>query len=168
MATRKCAAVVVGAGPAGVAVMGNLLERQLGSIAWIDPTFAAGRVHSKYREVPRLVLCSLMITARATNPQPSNTKVALFESFATATQPFQKIIDTTPSPNAFTALAQLGADKTCALGYAADMIRGLTDGLLKMDQVKAFRGIVAGANLNDEVGRSISTCISRLTNDVIV
>jgi NADH dehydrogenase FAD-containing subunit len=58
MATRKCAAVVVGAGPAGVAVMGNLLERQLGSIAWIDPSFAAGRVHSKYREVPRFVLGS--------------------------------------------------------------------------------------------------------------
>ncbi|CAI7665044.1 unnamed protein product [Penicillium bialowiezense] len=132
MATRKCAAVVVGAGPAGVAVMGNLLERQLGPIAWIDPTFTSGRVHSKYREVP------------------SNTKVALFQSFATATQPFQKVIETTPSPNAFTALAQLGDDKTCALGYAADMIRGLTDGLLKMEQVNAFRGIVAAANLNDE------------------
>lgn len=55
MATRKCAAVVVGAGPAGVAVMGNLLERQLGAITWIDPSFEAGRVHSKYREVPRCV-----------------------------------------------------------------------------------------------------------------
>lgn len=55
MATRKCAAVVVGAGPAGVAVMGNLLERQLGSITWVDPSFEAGRVHSKYREVPRFV-----------------------------------------------------------------------------------------------------------------
>jgi cation diffusion facilitator CzcD-associated flavoprotein CzcO len=59
MATRKCAAVVVGAGPAGVAVMGNLLERQLGSIAWIDPSFAAGRVHGKYREVPRYVFTRL-------------------------------------------------------------------------------------------------------------
>lgn len=55
MATRKCAAVVVGAGPAGVAVMGNLLERQLGTIAWIDPSFESGRVHRKYREVPRFV-----------------------------------------------------------------------------------------------------------------
>lgn len=56
MATRKCAAVVVGAGPAGVAVVGNLLERQLGTIAWVDPSFESGRVHRKYREVPRLVV----------------------------------------------------------------------------------------------------------------
>lgn len=56
MAARRCAAVVIGAGPAGVAVMGNLLERQLGTIAWIDPSFEAGRVHRKYREVPRLVI----------------------------------------------------------------------------------------------------------------
>jgi hypothetical protein len=133
MATRKCAAVVVGAGPAGVAVMGNLLERQLGSIAWIDPSFAAGRVHGKYREVP------------------SNTKVALFQSFATATQPFQKVIDNSRTPNAFTTLAKLDQDKTCHLAYAADMIRGLTDGLLKLDQVHAFRGFVAAANLNDQV-----------------
>lgn len=53
MTTRKCAALVVGAGPAGVAVVGNLLERQLGTIAWIDPSFESGRVHRKYREVPR-------------------------------------------------------------------------------------------------------------------
>lgn len=53
MTARKCAAVVVGAGPAGVAAVGNLLECQLGSIAWIDPSFEAGRVHRKYREVPR-------------------------------------------------------------------------------------------------------------------
>lgn len=56
MATRKCAAVVVGAGPAGVAVVGNLLERQLGTIAWIDPSFESGRVNRKYCEVPRLVV----------------------------------------------------------------------------------------------------------------
>ena len=49
----KCAAVVVGAGPAGLAVVGNLLERQLGKIAWIDPCFQAGRVNRQYREVPR-------------------------------------------------------------------------------------------------------------------
>lgn len=51
---QKCAAVVVGAGPAGLAVVGNLLERQLGGkIAWVDPYFQAGRVGRKYREVPR-------------------------------------------------------------------------------------------------------------------
>jgi len=50
----RYAAVVVGAGPAGVAVVGNLLERQLGGkIVWIDPFFDGGRVNRRYREVPR-------------------------------------------------------------------------------------------------------------------
>lgn len=54
MNSQRCAAVVVGAGPAGLAVIGNLLEKQLGGkIAWIDPYFQAGRVNRKYREVPR-------------------------------------------------------------------------------------------------------------------
>ncbi|OKO94375.1 hypothetical protein PENSUB_11642 [Penicillium subrubescens] len=130
MATRNCAAVVVGAGPAGVAVVGNLLERQLGTIAWIDPSFESGRVHRKYREVP------------------SNTKVALFQAYATAVQPFKTVIESTPRPNAFTTMAKLDQEKTCHLGYAADMIRGLTDGLIKMDQVHACRGFVTAANLS--------------------
>lgn len=51
--SQRCATVVVGAGPAGVAVVGNLLEKQPGAkIAWIDPSFQAGRL-CKYREVPR-------------------------------------------------------------------------------------------------------------------
>lgn len=51
---QRYAAVVVGAGPAGLAVVGNLLERQIGGrIAWVDPSFQAGRINKKYREVPR-------------------------------------------------------------------------------------------------------------------
>lgn len=59
MNSQNCAAVVVGAGPAGLAVMGNLLETQLGGkVAWIDPIFQGGRVNRKYREVPRFVFLS--------------------------------------------------------------------------------------------------------------
>lgn len=130
MTTRKCAAVVVGAGPAGVAVVGNLLERQLGTIAWIDPSFESGRVHRKYREVP------------------SNTKVSLFQAYATSLQPFRTVIENTPRPNAFTTLAKLDQEKTCHLHYAADMIRGLTNGLVKMDQVLACHGFVTAASLS--------------------
>ncbi|KAJ5082039.1 hypothetical protein N7532_011082 [Penicillium argentinense] len=132
MATRKCAAVVVGAGPAGVAVVGNLLERQLGAVAWIDPSFESGRVHRKYREVP------------------SNTKVSLFQAYATSLQPFRTVIENTPRPNAFTAMAKLDQEKTCHLHYAADMIRALTDGLIKMEQVHACRGFVTAANLSSK------------------
>ncbi|CRL29259.1 FAD-dependent pyridine nucleotide-disulphide oxidoreductase [Penicillium camemberti] len=146
MATRKCAAVVVGAGPAGVAVMGNLLERQLGAITWIDPSFEAGRVHSKYREVP------------------SNTKVSLFQAFAKATQPFQKVIDNTKSPNAFTKLAKLDQESTCTLGFAADMVRGLTDGLMKMEEVYACHGFVKSANLN-ETTSNWTICIKQNSSE---
>lgn len=130
MATRKCAAVVVGAGPAGVAVVGNLLERQLGTIAWIDPSFESGRVNRKYREVP------------------SNTKVSLFQAYATSLQPFRTVIENTPRPNAFTTMAKLDQEKTCHLHYAADMICDLTNGLTKMEQVYACHGFVTSATLN--------------------
>lgn len=141
--TRKCAAVVVGAGPAGVAVVGNLLERQLGNIAWIDPSFESGRVNRKYREVP------------------SNTKVSLFQAYATSLAPFRSVIESTPRPNAFTTLAKLDQEKTCHLHYAADMIRGLTDGLIKMDQVHACQGFVTAASLNSRVNTVTAQLSSR-------
>lgn len=49
----KYAAVVVGAGPAGVAALGNLLELGLNKIAWVDPSFDGGKINKNYREVPR-------------------------------------------------------------------------------------------------------------------
>lgn len=49
-------------------------------------------------------------------------------------------------------MAKLDQEKTCHLYYAADMIRGLTDGLMKMDQVYACRGFVTAANLSISVG----------------
>lgn len=120
--------MVVGAGPAGVAVVGNLLERQLGGkIVWIDPFFDGGRVNRKYREVP------------------SNTKVSLFHAYAQAVQPFRDLIKKSPIPNAFTMMAKLDENKTCSLHYAADMCRALIDGLA--DQVDQCRGIVTGADL---------------------
>jgi alpha-1,3/alpha-1,6-mannosyltransferase len=50
---RKFEAVVVGAGPAGVAVVGNLLEQKKAPILWVDDLFQGGRLNKYYREVPR-------------------------------------------------------------------------------------------------------------------
>lgn len=63
------------------------------------------------------------------------------------------MIENTQQPNAFTTLAKLDQEKTCHLHYAADMIRALTEGLIKMDQVHACRGFVTAANL-EKVGIS--------------
>ena len=56
--------LVVGAGPAGYAVVSSLLDAGSQPIAWVDPQFRSGRLAS-YLDVP------------------SNTKVKLFEKFAT-------------------------------------------------------------------------------------
>ncbi|KAJ9297637.1 hypothetical protein DTO271G3_4412 [Paecilomyces variotii] len=126
----RCAAVVVGAGPAGLAVIGNLLEKQIGGkIAWVDPCFQAGRINKKYREVP------------------SNTKVSLFQAYAKAVQPFRTVIDTTPKPNAFTTMTKLDPDQGCPLHYAADLCKMLTEGITKRDDVYACCGVVTKADL---------------------
>ena len=52
---KKYEAVVVGAGPAGVAVVGNLLEQKKAPILWVDHVFQGGRLNESYREVPRSV-----------------------------------------------------------------------------------------------------------------
>jgi len=50
---QRYEAVVVGAGPAGVAVVGNLLEQKKAPILWVDNLFEGGRLNRYYREVPR-------------------------------------------------------------------------------------------------------------------
>lgn len=45
-------AIVLGAGPAGIAVVGNLLDQKVNPILWIDDKFEGGRLNEKYREVP--------------------------------------------------------------------------------------------------------------------
>jgi hypothetical protein len=71
------------------------------------------------------------------------------------------VIDNTKSPNAFTKLAKLDQESTCTLGYAADMVRTLTDGLLKMEEVYACHGLVKSANLNETVSDFITLLLYR-------
>lgn len=48
-------------------------------------------------------------------------------------------------------MAKLDQEKTCHLHHAADMVRALTEGITKMDQVYACRGYVTAANLVEKV-----------------
>lgn len=50
---ERYGAIVVGAGPAGIATVGNLLDSGVESVKWLDPSFNGGRLNAKYREVPR-------------------------------------------------------------------------------------------------------------------
>ena len=49
----KYDAVVVGAGPAGIAVVGQLLKQKKAPILWVDELFQGGRLDRHYRKVPR-------------------------------------------------------------------------------------------------------------------
>jgi hypothetical protein len=52
---RKFEAIVLGAGPAGIAAVGNLLAAKKQPILWVDTFFSGGRLDMSYREVPRYV-----------------------------------------------------------------------------------------------------------------
>lgn len=159
---KKCAAVVVGAGPAGVAVLGNLLDLGLNNVAWVDPHFNAGRVNRKYRVVPRygMPLKEGMkqwpnLRRQTDKMMSSNTKTSLFYSFATALESFRNVVQNTPTPNPFSAITELKQDDTCSLHYATDMIQALSDGLVKADQVVECRATVTSADLDEKVSNLI-------------
>ncbi|KAI0836549.1 pyridine nucleotide-disulfide oxidoreductase-domain-containing protein [Hypoxylon sp. FL0890] len=126
---RRPAAVVVGAGAAGIAALGNLLEvfRPESSIAWVDPHFQGGRINARYREVP------------------SNTKVCHFLAYADGVEPFREIAQASSKPNAIAFLQSLPQDDTCSLRYAGDMLQMLSDGLLKNHRVSSWKGTVTHA-----------------------
>lgn len=90
---------VVGAGPAGIAAVGKLLDNHVKpeNIAWIDPAFSVGDFGLKWRKVP------------------SNTKVSLFTRFLNASHAFQYA----DCQENF-ALHSLDPDKTCELRFMAD------------------------------------------------
>lgn len=130
-------ATVVGAGPAGLTVIGNLIEQNFERISWIDPSFNGGRLNSSYRGVP------------------SNTKVKTFLDFAEALQCFKsklldaeaeeeeqttesKVADNTKA-GAITAMRALDNDKGCTLSYAADMVLLLTRIMMKNNKIKLIR-----------------------------
>lgn len=147
--TESYAAVVVGGGPAGITVVGNLLEQKVEPILWVDNAFNGGRINRAYREVP------------------SNTKVALFVEYATAVAPFRKIVSNTPSRSRWEepsesdgvavngktdklqALRSLEQNKSCQLSHAADMLLMLTEGLSKTPGVIPQKSQVTDATLDE-------------------
>lgn len=156
-------AVVVGAGPAGITAVGNLLENRVEPILWVDDAFDGGRVNKYYREVP------------------SNTKVKLFIDFATAVAPFRKIVSGLPSRDRYEEpspsdgtpvdgskdklrdMRTLDQEKGCHLSHAADMCVMLTQGLRRTPGVITQKGRVADASF-DEQSNQWSVNVSTETN----
>ncbi|KAJ3364587.1 hypothetical protein GGF31_008975 [Allomyces arbusculus] len=121
-------AAVIGAGPAGLAVVARLLDTGAPRITWIDPAFNGGRL-ARYPEVP------------------SNTKVALFLQYAAVSPALTKAADAAEhDPRA--TLAALEQGKGCALVHAQKLCADLALALATAfpDRVDVKRGWVSAVH----------------------
>lgn len=109
---------VIGAGPAGIAAVGKLLDHGVAAknIAWIDPTFTVGDFGTLWRNVP------------------SNTKVKSFLRFLAANQSF----DFQTQQKNF-ALTAMDPEKTCDLHAMAEPLQWITNHLC--NKVQKFQEI---------------------------
>ncbi|STY29137.1 pyridine nucleotide-disulphide oxidoreductase [Legionella wadsworthii] len=107
---------VIGAGPAGIAAIGKLLDNGIlpEHILWIDPHFKVGDFGLYWRNVS------------------SNTKVQFFKDFLLAVHSFQY----QEAPIDF-PLNHLPLDQTCTLSYMAEPLQWITNHFLhKVKSVK--------------------------------
>jgi cation diffusion facilitator CzcD-associated flavoprotein CzcO len=106
---------VIGAGPAGIAAVGKLLDHGIApeGIAWIDPAFAAGDLGGKWRSVS------------------SNTQVGLFLAYLNGSSAF-RFSAAPPMP-----LPDADPQETCALALVADPLVWVTEHL--RERVQAFQ-----------------------------
>lgn len=104
---------VIGAGPAGIAAVGRLLDHGIppDTIAWIDPDFAAGDLGQKWRSVS------------------SNTIAGTFLSFLNGSAAFG-FSASPPVP-----LAEVDPQETCALALVAEPLVWVTRQLRERVQV---------------------------------
>lgn len=116
---------VIGAGPAGIATIGRLLDAGIPGerIAWIDPHFAVGDFGGKWRAVP------------------GNTAAATFVEFLTASPSFQFA----EAPSA--ELLSIDPQETCALGVVADVLEWVTGRL--SGRVHTYRTIATELTLSE-------------------
>ncbi|MGB6206600.1 pyridine nucleotide-disulfide oxidoreductase [Mycobacterium sp.] len=98
---------VIGAGPAGIAAVGKLLDQGIASekIAWIDPAFSAGDLGERWRSVS------------------SNTQAELFLSYLNGSSAF-RFSSAPPMP-----LREVDPQETCALALIADPLVWITQHL---------------------------------------
>lgn len=116
---------VIGAGPAGIAAVGRLLDHGIAEdeIAWIDPEFAAGDVGAKWRAVS------------------SNTHVGLFLDYLNASPSFR--FDQAPP----FALSAVDPQQTCPLGMVAEPLVWISNQLC--GRVSTLRTMATELRLED-------------------
>lgn len=125
MDTTRYSWTVIGAGPAGIAAVGRLLDHGVAGdeIAWIDPAFGAGDLGAKWRAVS------------------SNTQVGLFLDYLNASPSFR--FDQAP----WFALTDIDPKQTCPLGMVADPLVWISHQLCA--RVKRFQTVATELWLQD-------------------
>ena len=134
---------VIGAGPAGIAAVGRLLDWGIppDKIAWVDPAFAAGDLGGKWRSVS------------------SNTIAETFMSFLNGSAAF-RFSHAPPVP-----LAEVDPEETCALALVADPLMWVTGQL--RERVHVFETTATTLTLRQRRWR-IETQGPELTSDNVV
>ena len=134
---------VIGAGPAGIAAVGRLLDHGIApeKIAWIDPAFAAGDLGAKWRSVS------------------SNTIVGTFLSFLNGSAAFG-FSEAPPTP-----LRDIDPEDTCALGLVADPLVWVTQRL--RDRVHVMQATATSLSLRNRQW-SVATEQHDITSDNVV
>lgn len=118
---------VIGAGPAGIAAVGKLLDAGVLShrLAWIDPSFSVGDFGRKWRNVP------------------SNTKVALFRQYLHASQAFNYA-----ACQENFALNHGDSNQNCFLHLMDEPLQWVTQELLK--KVIAYKNFVEELQMKNQ------------------
>lgn len=128
---------VIGAGPAGIAAVGKLLDLGIAGkqIAWIDRTFTVGDFGTLWRNVP------------------SNTRVKLFIQFLNACQSFNY----SNSASAF-EINRIDPETTCSLCVMAEPLQSVTDNLKNtVNAITAFAENLFFINHTWHIGLEKST-----------
>jgi cation diffusion facilitator CzcD-associated flavoprotein CzcO len=123
--TPTYAWTVIGAGPAGIAAVGRLLDHGIAAekIAWIDPAFAAGDLGQKWRAVS------------------SNTIAGTFLEYLNGSPAF-RFSEAPALP-----LGKIDPQETCALGLVADPLLWVSEHLC--ERVQVFRTTATALNLQN-------------------
>lgn len=123
-------AAVIGAGPAGLACVGNLLDHLPVNekVLWIDPQFQGGRL-SSYPAVP------------------SNTKVRLFTKFAEQCKSF----DSADLKSLKILKKELDGQKGCQLKFASELCKEITGKLMKNDNLKSIKDTVTSLKYSNDL-----------------
>lgn len=119
---------VIGAGPAGIAAVGKLLDHGIlpEHILWIDPYFKVGDLGKYWSNVS------------------SNTKVKYFTAFLQAASSFAYEYQATHF-----FLDNLDAEETCSLGYVVAPLQWITEQLAK--KVVAVRTSIHSMSLSERI-----------------